>query len=144
MKTKISDILTIIILIAAFTACERDIPGGWTGFDCEKCYHDKPATGPLNAVLTINDENPYVPLVIYIGNMEDNDIEYVDTSWAEEYWVDVPVDKYYTMSAEYKRNGEKVIAVDGDKFKLKHSDNDCDEPCYYFKGGYFDLRLNDD
>lgn len=144
MRIRFYKILTIFALMAAFLACERDIPNEWTGFDCEKCYRQKPDSGALNAVLTINGENPFVPLVIYRGNIEDNDIEYIDTSWSDDYWLIVPVDRYYTITAEYKQNGKTVITLDGDKFKLKYSENDCDEPCYYFKGGYYDLRLKED
>ena len=132
--------ITLLLVIAG---CEREDQRFFDKFRCEDCYQDKPAMGALNVLLTINDENPYVPLVVYIGMMEDNDIEYVDTSFSKDYWVNVPVDKYYSIAAEYKKGGNTITAVDGSKFKLKYTESNCDKPCYYFSGGYFDLQLRD-
>lgn len=129
--------------ISAFlflTFCERQEPTDGS-FDCSTCYQDEPAIGPLTVYVTINAENQKVPLVIYRGDIESNAIEYVDTAFQSEYWVDVPVDAYYSVKAEYKDGEKTIYAVDGDKLKLKKNAKDCDQECYYFDGGYLDVRL---
>jgi hypothetical protein len=93
--------------------------------------------------MTINEENPFVPLVVYIGDFDDNNIEYIDTSYWTEYWVDVPVDKEYSIVAKYKKGDEIISVVDASKLKVKYTSSDCLEPCYYFSGGYMDVRLRE-
>jgi len=134
--------MLISIILIVSSACER-IEEGDGIVQCSECYQENPATGPFNAVVTINSENPYVPLVIYRGNVEDNNVEYVDTTWESNYWVEVPVGAYYSIAAEYKVGDKIIFAIDNDKLETKLSEKDCDEPCYYFKGGYVDVRLRE-
>ena len=54
-------------LLVITGSCERDVPSKLGTVDCAECYQDKPEWGRLNVTLTINNENPYVPLVIYIA-----------------------------------------------------------------------------
>ncbi len=145
---RITRIMRIGLRLAIFAlcfaigiSCERNEPVNWGTFDCATCYQDKPDSGPLQIKVTINDENSFVPLVIYRGNFESNDIEYVDTAFNSDYSVDVPVDKYYSVTAKYKNNGRIIFAVDGDNLKTAKNTQDCDQDCYYFKGGYIDVRL---
>jgi hypothetical protein len=143
VKTKIFKISEILMGMLFFLLynCQRTEPVDLGEFDCSECYQEKPEWAPLNIKVTINDQNPYVPLVVYIGNIEDGLIDWVDTAFVTDYFVDVHPDRYYSVSAEY-RDGEKTIfAVDGDKLTSNHNTNDCDAPCYYFKGGYIDVRL---
>lgn len=135
-----SRLLAILLLILVIS-CERlkDVPVD--GFDCSTCYQNQPTWVQLNIVTTINGENPYVPLTIYIGNIEDGNIDWVDTTYNESYWVDVKPDRYYSVKAEYKDGTNKVFAIDGDDVKLKQNTNNCEVPCYYQSGGYMDVRL---
>jgi hypothetical protein len=110
-------------------------------FDCSTCYQDKPEWGPLQIIVTINSENTIVYLTIFRGDFEDDDIEYKDSTAFSDYTVDVPVDKYYSVKAEYKVGDKTIYAVDGDKLKVKKNSTSCDQECYYFKGGYIDVRL---
>lgn len=133
--------LLVFQLFIFSISCERDVPSKLAGVDCGDCDNIRPEEGKLLVTLTINDENPYVPLVIYRGNIEDNNIGYVDTSYSTDYWVIVPVDNYYSITAEYKSGDKTIFAVDGDEFKIKYTDTDCSYPCYYFYGGYYDVQL---
>ena len=141
MKYTVLYFLLIIPPLIISIGCERDVPTKLGTIDCIDCFQDRPEWGPLNVTLTINNENPFVPLVIYIGNIEDNNIEWIDTSYSADYWVDVPVNKYYSITAEYKSGDKTIFAVDGDDFKLKYTENNCDFPCYYYYGGYYDVQL---
>lgn len=133
--------LLILLLMILFVSCERDVPSKLAAVDCFDCFDYKPDSGKLIVKLTINDENPFVPLVIYIGNIEDNIIEYPDTSYSDDYRVLVPVNEYYSIIAEYKSGDKTIFVVDGDDFKVKYTQNECDNPCYYYYGGYYDIQL---
>lgn len=110
-------------------------------FDCDECYQEEPLWGDIYVQLTINDENDFVPLVIYRGSVEDNNIEYVDTAFEEEYYLDVPLNKYYAVKAEYLEGSDTIYAIDGDEIKTKLNTDDCDQECYVIKGGNFDVRM---
>ena len=139
-KTR-GSVFVLIFFMVLFTGCEFYDPSNLSSFDCSTCYQDKPDWGPLQIKVTINSQHPSVPLVIYRGDIESNDVEYIDTAYTSDYTVDVPVDQYYSVTAEY-RDGEKTIyAVDGDELKLKKNATDCDEECYYFEGGSIDVIL---
>lgn len=140
METMIKKVFLLLLALFVFWSCER-IDNADPGVVCSDCYQEKPEWGRFNAEVTISNENPFVPLIIYRGNVEDNDVEYVDTSWTTSYWVEVPVNAYYSISAEYKSGGKTIFAIDGDKFKVKYTESGCDKPCYYFQGGFADVRL---
>ncbi len=140
-KYRLIYILLIFQLLIISVGCERDVPSKLVAIDCNDCDPVRPEEGKLIVTLTINDENPFIPLIIYKGNIEDNNIEYIDTSYSADYWVRVPVNNYYSISAEYKSGDKTIFAVDGDDFKIKYSKSDCDYPCYYYYGGYYDLQL---
>jgi hypothetical protein len=131
----------LIFFMVFLTRCERDEPLNWGPIDCSTCYQDKPDFGPLQIYVSINKENPFVPLIIYRGDIESNVIEYIDTAYSSDWLIDVPVDEYYSVVAEYKEGPNTIFAVDGDKFQLEKNSSDCDAECYYFKGGYIDVQL---
>ncbi len=134
-------VVGLFVMLIALSGCERKEPLNSGTFDCSTCYQNKPDYGPLQIKVTINAQNPSVPLVVYAGNIEDNDTIYIDTTYSSDYSVDVPVDRYYSVMAEYKDNNKIILAVDGDKLKTDKNTKDCDQECYYYKGGYIDVRL---
>ncbi|MFH0866387.1 MAG: hypothetical protein V1904_09330 [Bacteroidota bacterium] len=109
-------------------------------YDYSDCVTSEPYDGRMYVKLTINDENINVPIAIYRGNLEDNDLYLADTAKNEYYDTLLPVDGFYTVTAEYKRNGEKIFAVDGDDIKKSHADV-CDSVCWDVKTGSVNLRL---
>jgi hypothetical protein len=142
VPTNLIDIGNVIILISLLfipIGCERQEP--WESFDCKNCYQDKPEMGPLQIKVTINGQNPIVPFVIYRGVVEDNNIEFIDSANRSDWSVDVPVNNYYSVNAQYKDGNNTIFVIDGDKLKLKENNSNCDERCYYFQGGYIDVRL---
>ena len=128
----------LLMLIIFFTSCsEIQI------VDCSSCYQIKPEWGTINIKTTINDENPNVPLVIYIGVVEDSVIEYIDTSYFESYNIDVPINEYYSVVAKYTHGNKTIFAIDGDEIKTKLITEECDVDCYIIHGGDIDVRLKD-
>ena len=133
--------MTLLPLVMLPASCERMDDIIVEGFNCADCYQAKPTWVRLSVFVTINSENPYVPLTVYIGDFEDNVIDWIDTSYNNSFYLDVKPDRYYSVKAEYKDGSKTVFAIDGDKVKLKENTTDCDAACYYQTGGYIDLRL---
>jgi hypothetical protein len=132
----------LLLFTMAGLSCERLDGIIIDGFDCSNCYQEKPEFVQLNVFVTLDSENPFVPLTIYVGDVEDNNIDWEDTTYNKSYWVDVIPGRYYSVKAEYKDGSKKIFAIDGDDVKLKENTTDCDVPCYYQVGGYVDVRLN--
>ncbi|MBI4646126.1 MAG: hypothetical protein HY738_05875 [Bacteroidia bacterium] len=130
--------IILISLVLILSQCEETKD---ENFDCSECYQIKPDWGELAIELTINDENDSVPLIIYRGCPEDNDIEYIDTATSKKHYVEVPLNKYYSVEAYYNVGDSRVIALDGDKIKIKKNTTDCDTTCWYFTGGYINVKL---
>jgi len=133
-------LLVLISGIAAFS-CEQD--PFVTNVNCDECYYNEPDSANIIVYLTINEENPYVPLVIYKGEVEEDRVEWVDTAVGDEYRLYSPVNEYYSIEAKYKSGNRTIIAVDGDKMKTSLVADVCDYDCYIIKGGYLDVRLKE-
>ncbi|MCB0804487.1 MAG: hypothetical protein KDC05_01740 [Bacteroidales bacterium] len=140
VKSSIKIVLTFTVLLFFVVSCERDVPVN-AGIDCENCYRAKPEYVSLNAVFTINSENPFVPLTVYVGDVENGEVDWIDTAYQEDYWLDVLPDRYYSVKAKYKDGNNTIFVIDGDKVKLKYTETSCDAACYYKTGGYVDVRL---
>jgi len=121
--------IIIFILLPVFfilICCERKEPSRSGDFNCAECFQDKPEWGPLNIILSTDGQNPYIPLTIYIGNIEDSVVDWVDTAYSNDFWIDVQPDRYYSVAAEYKQGDNTIIVVDGDKLNSKYSSSDCE------------------
>jgi hypothetical protein len=137
MKKNICFIFIFLFLLVL--ACSKD----FTGFnvDCDECYYTKPDSANLLVYITINEENPSVPLVFYRGKIEDNIIEWIDTSTVDLLKLYSPVDKYYSVKALYKEGAKVIYAIDGDKLNTRQVSGVCDRDCWVVGGGILDVRL---
>ncbi len=133
-------ILTILVLMIIFS-CEN-IPSA-LNVNCEECYRNKPDSADLVIQLTIDKENPFVPVVFYKGNVESNNIEWVDTFISETATLYSPIGQYYSIEAKYlTEKGDTIIAIDGGKLKTTLVRDVCDSDCWIITGGKLDIRLN--
>lgn len=139
MKTYIAYTFVFILSLWVLASCERKLE--IFEFDCKDCFQDKPENGPLKIWFTLNEENPFVPYTIFIGAFEDGKVEYADTAFNTTEYIDVPVNEYYSVKAEYTKKEQCIDVVDGDRLNLKKNNNRCDKKCYYYKGGKIDVRL---
>ncbi|MBE0652820.1 MAG: hypothetical protein IH594_03420 [Bacteroidales bacterium] len=142
MKRSIITVM-IIALITVFS-CEN-MPFLFD-VDCDPavCTLNEPDSADLIVSLTINGENPYVPLIFYRGKIEDNIIEWIDTSFSETLYLYSPVNEYYSIRAFYKSGTQAIIASDGDKLKTVRISDVCEYDCWIIRGGILDVRLKDD
>ncbi|MBL7112745.1 MAG: hypothetical protein ISS19_12485 [Bacteroidales bacterium] len=132
--------LTIIILvIAAWSACDE-----YMGFvDCKDCFYPEPDSADLTIYLTINNDHPEVPIVVYRGNV-DNDTYYIDTAVISPYYLYSKIDQFYSVRAEYKVGDRTINVVDGDKVKAKHVSESCDGECWIITDGVLNVELKFD
>jgi hypothetical protein len=99
-----------------------------------------PAKGELKVILTINAENPAVPLYIYKGKIEEGSLQLIDTAKSSVFRINLPVNEYYSVAAKYKSGSKTIFAVDGDRIKRKKSVM-CDSTCWSVVNGKINVKL---
>ncbi|MBN2681569.1 MAG: hypothetical protein JXR58_03620 [Bacteroidales bacterium] len=138
MKTK-KIILLASLISVLFSFCEVE-DTECVDADYSDCDTWEPFWGELVISLTINEENTLVPVTIYRGKIEENQIIKQCSIRTPTLYYEVPLDEYYTVKAQYKNNGQTIYAIDGDRI-YKKSRKYCDSTCWEIKGGYFTLDL---
>ncbi|MCF8224871.1 MAG: hypothetical protein K9J30_03215 [Bacteroidales bacterium] len=122
-----------------FSSCEQEDLNFY--IDCDYCLDSIPLFDTLYVSVTINEENPFVPLVFYIGDTEEGNEDRIDTASHENFWLVSEVGVKYSVKATYKKGDETVFAIDGDKISVVDGEGECYPPCYYVRGGTLDVRL---
>ena len=129
----------ILALLFMFYSCEKEKQ--FTRVNCSECYTDKPKYGPLYVIVSLDDKNESIPVVIYKGDIFKGEIMHVDTITTNDYFVDVKVGVYHSITAEYNVDNKKIVAVDGTKIKTRLVTDECDDNCYRFRKNYLDVKL---
>jgi len=132
-------LLILILVFAAWSACDE-----YLGIvDCDECFSIEPDSADLIIYLTINNDHPEVPLVVYKGNIE-NDTDWVDTAVTSPYYLYSKIDEFYSVRAEYKVGDKTIYVVDGDEIKAKHVSESCDVECWVITDGELNVELKFD
>jgi len=131
--------IIVPVLLISMMSCNEKIFTG--NIDCDECYSDKPGNADLVIDLTINYKYPEVPVIVYKGDVEDNDIFLIDTAFASPYYVYVPVDGKYSVKAEYRTDNQVIFAVDGTNLKVLSVTDACDTKCFIVENEEMDVRL---
>jgi len=134
-------LLVILILSVKFSGCEQEDLDFYV--DCDYCMEEIPDYDTLWVQVTINDENPSVPLQFYEGNYDNGTEDWTDTAYSEEFWLVSKVDVKYSVKAKYKKGDQVIIAVDSDKIRGINGEGECYPPCYYVRGGTLNVALAD-
>ena len=131
-------VLFSLILIISLS-CDREM--FYFNINCDECYSYKPDSADLIVKISIDEENQSVPLVFYRGKIEEGIVEWIDTAYSGTLYLYSPVDEYYSIKAYYKRDGETIIAVDGNKLVTSLVTDVCENDCWIIKRGILDVRL---
>lgn len=131
-------VFALVVSLFGFGACFNDDDCN-PDFPVECDFYDPPLYGPLNILVTTDEDNPFVPIEIYVGNVEDG-LLYLTDTLDDDARYEVDIDQRYSATATYQSLGRTVIAVDGDRVKSKSSDN-CGVTCWETKSGTINLRL---
>lgn len=104
-------------------------------------FKEKPKSQYLHSKITINEENQTVPVTVYIGPMEENNVRYDKnlSKYVKELWLET--DTYYTIVARYKLNGKTYRVVNGITLSVAKSCETCSKPYYYVEQKVIDLRF---
>lgn len=108
--------------------------------DYSSCMTIPPTTGKLTIKVTRNEQNPYVPISIYLGKFENGILLLRDTLNENIKTFDVPIDQFITASAYYNMDNQKVIVMNSGKVKLK-KEKTCDSICYWVIDLTLSLKL---
>jgi hypothetical protein len=129
----------ILVLAIKMTGCEQEDLDFY--IDCDFCLETVPDSADLIVTVTINAENPYVPLTFYKGDYEQGVVDYRDTARTEELFLFSEVGTDYAVMATYQQDGKTIYVVDGDRMRVVNGEGECYPPCYYIRGGTLDLSL---
>ena len=131
---------TFILITFIVTIIPLSCEDSFLYVDCNKCFDDYSKSVELR--VTIDQENPYVPITLYRGSIDKGEIVAEDTIDTESYFSsEIDFDEYYSAIAKYSHGGRVIFAVDGQKLRKKFDQNSCRNPCYIIKGDVLDLRL---
>jgi hypothetical protein len=124
-------------LLAVFFSCEEN---GWFA-DCNDCTVEIPRTTFL--FIKVTDTEMPVTINIYEGELEDSVLFDSGTVYnnVDEYSSNVPVNKSYSITATYKIDDDTYIAVDSAYPKVRFTEDQCEEACYYVYDREVDVRL---
>jgi len=133
-------ILLFISVLMFFCACDRPY------IDCEypdysNCITKEPENGKVLLTVTINSENKAVPISIFRGNVENNDVFLYDTAYISNKEYVLPANVFYSVKAQYKSKGRVIHAIDGGYLEKKSYDV-CDSVCWVVKDVNLNLKLN--
>jgi len=132
----------IILLIAVAILTPSSCENFKLFVDCDKCFTDLSDKYSIELKVTIDKENPFVPITLYKGKIDDGRIIDSDTIYNTPYYtIEVKFGEYYSAIARYRHKGRVIYAVDGRKLKKKLDESSCDKSCYVISGDELDLRL---
>lgn len=130
--------IIFVLLVFAIPSCEDP-----DDYDCDECLSERPGVGDLKIKLTINHENPEVPVTVFFDNINGH-IIVTDIVNTEMYYVEeLPLKQYYVVQAKYLVGNDTIYAIDDDFMEPKESYT-CEETCWIIKGDVIDVRLKYD
>jgi hypothetical protein len=132
----------IIILIGVATALTIFGCNKYSTQDCEPsndCYPYEIDSGYVTVNVTYNANGAGVPVALYEGYVEDNNLIWYDTVYEESFSFWLPTKKRYAAEAYYYVGGPTTVALDGKKLKEKSYD-DCGVTCYEINEIFLDLK----
>jgi hypothetical protein len=130
--------LLVFVLLTLAGSCNEYLG---LNVDCDDCWGFRPDSADLIINLTINSSHPEVPIVLYRGNIESGQVDYLDTARETPYTLYSAIDQYYSVTAEYKVDGKTILAVDGDVMKAKDATASCEFECWIVTDGEFRVDL---
>ena len=141
MRIVMKNIRIILIIVIGYlvNSCNEDII--LMDVDCSQCYTQRPEYASMKIKVTINEENPEVPITIFLGSYEKNQVRLVDTATSPYVSVDLIPARNYSIRAEYHVGDKTIYAIDGDEIELKKVSSQCDSVCWIIDGGEVDVRL---
>jgi len=133
-------ILLLSVCLVFFSCKEKLFTGD---VNCSDCYTPKPDSAYLTVKFTINEDYKEVPFVLYRGDFEDNQVDWIDTSHTATKDIWVKTDQEYSVKAKYRKGDKILYAIDGGKVKVLLVTDACDQECYVIKDETLNLEIRD-
>lgn len=109
--------------------------------NCYECYTDEPDLAEIDIKLEeIFNQEPTI-VKIYEGNLEENLLKETISTNSQSLNIKVTLNKAYTITATYYFDGSYYTAVSSVTPRVKHEENQCEEPCYYVYNNRVNLKL---
>jgi hypothetical protein len=105
------------------------------------CAYTKPPNGYLNIDVTINAQNPRVPVEIYEGPIEAGKLVQRDTVSVRQFSYQLPVDRSYAVTARYLVGPDTVLAISADKIETEEKEYRDAVYCWEVTDANVDVRL---
>jgi hypothetical protein len=141
MMTKNLLFIAIIISLVIAFSCE----GGSSTLEvnCGECYINEPDSFELALNISVGPDFDYdsAYVIFYNGKIESEDISWEGYVYTELFYHLVAVDKYYSVETIYENDGNKIIAVDGDRMVTRYIADGCSSDCWIIKGNLLNAEL---
>lgn len=124
---KVLSIISVLVVIAVFSCTKYN-----SNTDCtpsSDCYPYPWDSGYVYVNVSYPGSGPGIPVILYEGYAEDQNILWADTVYTDELIFWVPTRTRYAVEAYYSYGGQTIVALDGKKLN-EESYNDCGETCY--------------
>ena len=124
--------VVVLAVLAGAASCDNSEEGCTKGYRPPDCVETRPSGGSLIIQVTIDGMNPRVPIAVYLGDVENNIVAFVDT-------LDVTFVTYYIENGDYAVKATYRATIDGslatvysiDGGNLSPSSTEyCDGTCY--------------
>lgn len=127
--------IIILGILVIFFSCEDK---GWFT-NCSDCTTTEPDMATL--AIRLSEAGTPVEVKIYEGELEDSVILSSFSPWSSSYSFSVVLNKKYTVTATYSIDNKSYTAVDSAFPRVKYTETQCEEACYFVYDNQLDLRL---
>lgn len=126
------------ILVTICFSCENELV---IGIICSECESDEPLEAGLELKLDGDSGFRSTIVTIYEGNVEDNVVLKSLEINSDKRTINVPLNKKYTVTARYFRDGQTYLAIDSTTPRVRYDKTSCDKPCFWVYNKTLNLRL---
>jgi hypothetical protein len=124
-----------LVLIVICFSCEDK---GWFT-DCSNCTSNEPEKAILS--IKLKETESLVVINVYEGELQDSVLYGSAVYGGAEYNYTVGLNKKYTVTAIYNIEGNTYTAIDSATPKVRYTETECEEACYFVYDRVVDLRL---
>lgn len=129
-------IISVYILTALLFSCEEDS----AIINCDECLSSEPIDVPVT-IRVDQLRTTRTVINVYSGYLEDNILYGTYDTGQSNIDISLPVNNIYTITATYVIEGKTYISVDSAYPRVRYSEKDCEDPCYYVYDNIVNLRL---
>ena len=131
---RFAGILFFTILVICFSCEEKGLFA-----DCSGCTTSEP--GLTNLIIKLSEARNDIIINIYEGEIEDSILYGTVKTQSLDFNYQVGLNKKYSITATYLIEGNIYVAFDSAIPRVRFTEDQCDEPCYFVYDRVVNLRL---